>query len=78
MEERTSTKPAEGEHKMRNMKIEKKNDAIVITIDLKGETQPSASGKTTLVASTQGNAPVDGTWFVGLNCFKYAGPKAAK
>ncbi len=63
---------------MRGMKIEKKNDQIVITIDTKGEAIPSASGKTLLVASTQGNAPVDGTWFVGLNCFKYAGPKQPK
>jgi hypothetical protein len=41
------------------------------------ELGPSASGKTVIMASTNGNKPVtDSGVFLGLNCFKYASPKA--
>jgi hypothetical protein len=68
----------EDTHMASGMTIEKKGDKLVITVDLKGEAVPSQSGKTLIVASTHGNAPVDGTWFVGMNVFRYATPKAAK
>lgn len=55
------------------MKVEKKNDDLVITIPLTGP-RPSTSGKTLVVASSGGNKEtgvlIDGKpVFVGLNAY---------
>jgi hypothetical protein len=47
------------------------NDVLTITVDLKQRHGRSASGKTIMIASTQGNAEVEGheTIKVGLNVY---------
>lgn len=66
---------------MENMKVERKKNKLHIEIDLSKELGPSSSGKTIIVASSRGNAPVPDTmdYFIGLNLFKYAdGGKKSK
>lgn len=44
---------------------------LVITVDLSVEGVPSSSGKSTIIASTQGNATVPGTDLkLGLNLYR--------
>jgi hypothetical protein len=57
---------------MNNIAIETKGDKLVITIDATVDLGPSASGKTRLVASTQGNKKivVDGREIhLGINAY---------
>jgi hypothetical protein len=56
---------------MLNVKHEVKGNTLTITVDLSKEHGPSSSGKTIIVASTQGNAQTGkpGVQF-GLNVFK--------
>lgn len=65
---------------MDNIAMKREGTKLLIEIDLSRNSGPSASGKTVLVASTRGNAGVPGTedTFVGLNCYRYATPKARK
>jgi len=51
-----------------------KKGIMTITVDTNKEFGPSKSGKTTCVASTEGNVR-EGNVFVGLNVYKYADPK---
>lgn len=56
------------------MKVEDKNGQLIITIDKRTELLPSASGKTLIVASTNGNQPaginVHGSpLIIGLNAY---------
>lgn len=47
------------------------NNKLVITIDLGVEGTPSSSGKSTIIASTQGNAAIPGTDLkLGLNLYR--------
>lgn len=56
---------------MKNVKTEVKGNVLTITIDLKGKTWDSASGKTDMLASTEGNITVDGTDVkMGLNIYR--------
>tara|TARA_R110000803_G_scaffold17804_1_gene47853 strand:- start:1299 stop:1511 length:213 start_codon:yes stop_codon:yes gene_type:complete len=57
---------------MRNVKIDKTKNIITITIDISKDFGPSASGKTIVVASTQGNIVVDPEtqMKLGLNCYR--------
>ena len=56
---------------MENVKTTVKNGKLVIEVDLSVEGKPSTSGKSLVIASTHGNAPVEGTEFVlGLNLYK--------
>lgn len=61
---------------MLNIELTKENDGTVLVarIDLTKNFGPSVSGKSVVVASTQGNVPVDdgkgGLVFVGLNVYK--------
>jgi ABC-type cobalamin/Fe3+-siderophores transport system ATPase subunit len=56
---------------MKNIDVKVKGNIATITIDLSQNLGPSASGKTTLVASTAGNAPIPGTDVVlGLNAYR--------
>lgn len=43
---------------MKNVTYEQKGTKLVITVDLEQEQGPSASGKTILIASTEGNQTV--------------------
>lgn len=62
---------------MSNVKVSVKGDVATITIDLKANLGPSASGKTVMVATTRGNVTIEGTDVVlGLNAYRKA-PKAA-
>lgn len=57
-----------------NAKIEKQGDVEVFTISVPVSERPSASGKTTVIASTNGNKPTSieykgKTVIVGLNAY---------
>lgn len=58
---------------MFNVQLDRKADKLVITIDLSKENGLSTSGKTTIIASTHGNADIPGMpgAKVGVNAFKY-------
>ena len=61
---------------MRNVSYEVvKGDKLVITVDLKAARSPSKSGKTAIVASSDGNVDVDGFpgMKMGINIYE---PKA--
>jgi len=65
---------------MQNIQMRREGDKLLIEIDLSKDFGPSASGKTVIVASTRGNAPVpdaEGT-MIGVNCFRYTTPKKSK
>jgi len=46
---------------MRNVSLKVEGDELVIRINLKDKGTPSASGKSTVIATTQGNISVPGT-----------------
>lgn len=56
---------------MQNIKATRTGNKLVLEIDLSKPTTPSGSGKTMIVASTQGNAKVEGpgNFQFGLNVF---------
>lgn len=57
---------------MQNIQMSKKGNTLTITVDLSKEFGPSKSGKTTVIASTQGNQPVDGAdgVYAGINIYR--------
>lgn len=57
---------------MDNIKMTVDGDELVIRINLKAPTTPSASGKTDVIASTRGNADVPGQpgTKIGLNIYR--------
>lgn len=57
---------------MKNVTTKLEGKKLVITIDLSQEHGPSKSGKTTVVATTEGNADVEGFpgFKLGINCYK--------
>uniref|UniRef100_A0A6M3IN49 Uncharacterized protein n=1 Tax=viral metagenome TaxID=1070528 RepID=A0A6M3IN49_9ZZZZ len=56
---------------MRNVKIEATKKTIVITIDRESTEWTSGSGKSLMLASTEGNVEVPGTEYkVGLNLYR--------
>ena len=57
---------------MKNMQMTQAGSTLTITVDLSKTFGPSASGKTIIIASTEGNvgAPQDGTIKIGLNVYK--------
>ena len=67
---------------MRNVETLISGDTLVIKINLKATAQPSASGKSEVLASTEGNQDVQGApgLKLGINLFKVLpkAPKAAK
>ena len=65
---------------MQNVNMKKEGSKLIIEIDLSKDFGPSASGKTLILASTRGNAPVPDTsdTFIGINCFRYTTPKKSK
>ena len=56
---------------MKNVDIKVEGHTLIIRVDLSKEFGPSASGKTTIVASTEGNVAVpDHEVKVGLNVYR--------
>ena len=58
---------------MQNVSMSVKGNKLTIEVDLAQDFGKSASGKTTIIASTQGNQPVPGTntgAIIGLNIYK--------
>lgn len=56
---------------MKNVEIHVDGNILTIKVDLTKEFGPSSSGKTIIVASTEGNVDVSGSGVkVGLNCYK--------
>jgi hypothetical protein len=59
---------------MKNVRMETKGSTLTITVDLSKDFGPSTSGKTIIIASTEGNQPVEGTSaVVGLNVYRKKG-----
>ena len=55
---------------MRNVNMTVKGNVLTITCDLGADKIPSSTGKTLIVASTEGNQKVPGSEFVlGLNLY---------
>jgi len=59
---------------MKNAKMAVKNNILTITVDLAETFGPSKSGKTIIIASTEGNQKVEGSdgAIIGLNIYKKA------
>ena len=58
---------------MKNVEMKVDGDILTITVDLTKEFGPSASGKTIIIASTQGNVSVlDREEKIGLNVYRKA------
>ena len=56
---------------MRNVKMAIKANILTITVDLSQDLGPSKSGKTTIIASSDGNVTILGTDAkLGLNIYK--------
>lgn len=65
--------------RMKNVSMTVEADILTIEIDLSKDFGPSKSGKTTIVASTEGNKSVPGrTEKIGLNVYKQEGKKSVK
>ena len=56
---------------MKNVEMKIDGNILTITVDLSKEYGPSSSGKTTIIASTEGNVAVlDREEKIGLNVYK--------
>ncbi len=63
--------PVKGTQKMKNVEFEVQEDILIIKVDLSKEFGPSKSGKTVIVASTEGNKTLPGrSEKIGLNVYK--------
>jgi NAD(P)-dependent dehydrogenase (short-subunit alcohol dehydrogenase family) len=64
-------KKISGGYLMKNVEMNVEGNILTIRVDLSREFGPSSSGKTIIVASTEGNQPVPGKEEikVGLNVF---------
>jgi len=57
---------------MKNIEMTVENETLVIKIDLSKEFGPSKSGKTIIVASTEGNVSLpEREEKIGLNLYRY-------
>lgn len=59
---------------MQNVAMEVKGDTLYIAVKLDAKRTPSSSGKTNVVASTEGNAKIPGAselLRIGLNVFEF-------
>lgn len=54
---------------MQNVNYEVSGDKLTITVDLSRRLGPSSTGKTTLIASTQGTAKINSNTGFGLTVF---------
>ncbi len=58
---------------MKNVEMKVDGDILTIKVDLAKEFGPSSSGKTIIIASTEGNQTIDGREEkVGLNVYRKA------
>lgn len=56
---------------MKNVQMSVAGNILTITVDLTKECGPSSSGKTIIIASTEGNVPVpDREEKIGLNVYR--------
>ena len=55
---------------MKNVNMTIKANVLTITVDLSKSQGKSKSGKTTIIATTEGNAVIEGDVKVGLNVYK--------
>lgn len=57
---------------MKNVEMHVEGNVLTIRVDLSKEFGPSSSGKTIIIATTEGNAPVPGREDakVGLNVYR--------
>ena len=57
---------------MKNVDVKQDGNKLIITVDLSQDFGASKSGKTTIIASTEGNvsAPDDAEVKIGLNVYK--------
>ena len=56
---------------MKNVEFSVKENILTITVDLTKEFGPSSSGKTIIIASTEGNLPLPGrSEVMGLNVYR--------
>ena len=56
---------------MKNVEFSVKGNTLTITVDLSKEFGPSSSGKTIIIASTEGNLSLPGrNEVVGLNVYR--------
>jgi len=59
---------------MKNVQMKVDGDTLTLTIDLSKEFGPSSSGKTIIVASTEGNQTIEGykdeSYKIGLNVYR--------
>ncbi len=57
---------------MKNVEMSLEGSILTIKVDLSKEFGPSASGKTIIIASTEGNVPIPGNEKakVGLNVYR--------
>lgn len=57
---------------MKNTEMKLEGDTLIIKVDLSKEYGPSSSGKTIIIASTEGNVAIPGREEVkvGLNVYK--------
>lgn len=63
---------------MQNIKVKVEKNTMTLTVDLTQRLGPSSSGKTTIIASTEGNAKIEGHEGLqfGLNVFAKKAPEA--
>lgn len=58
---------------MKNIETKIAKNILTITVDLSKEFGPSKSGKTIIIASTEGNQKIDGnSAVIGLNIYRKA------
>jgi hypothetical protein len=57
---------------MKNIKMKVEGEILTIRINLAEDFGASRTGKTRIIASTEGNKPVEGKpgIFVGVNCYR--------
>jgi len=58
---------------MKNVEMKVENNILTVQVDLTKEFGPSSSGKTIIIASTEGNVSIPGNEDakIGLNIYKY-------
>ena len=62
---------------MKNCTMKVEGNTLTITVDLSQDNGPSKSGKTRIIASTEGNQAVQPGVKVGLNVYRDANGQAA-
>jgi hypothetical protein len=57
---------------MKNIEMKVEGEILTIRVDLAKDLGSSRTGKSHIIASTEGNQPVEGKLgvFVGVNCYK--------